>query len=132
MAEPPSPSLKVVIPRKKYGHSPSTALKSLILLDWEIFGNVKRIVDSMDSAEEPHGGNQKESFQSNHMFRTYLQDFNETAYNSVLQSDAYDAETVSKLAWNPLAIYRTFARFENYITKWMAPQEDERGDILER
>ena len=50
----------------------------------------------------------------------YLQDFNETAYNSISDTSNGTAqnEAVSKLAWNPLAIFRTFWRFENYVKMW--------------
>ena len=50
----------------------------------------------------------------------YLEDFNETAYNSVSQAHHVDVEaTVDKLAGNPLAAYRAFWRFENFIKPWL-------------
>ena len=51
---------------------------------------------------------------------SYLEDFNETAYKLVFipSNDTGFEERVTKLAGNPLAVYRTLLRFENYIKMW--------------
>lgn len=54
---------------------------------------------------------------------SYLNDFNETAYTSLMEADP-DSDMVAKLAWNPLAAFRTLWRFENYVKPWMT------GDLL--
>lgn len=63
----------------------------------------------------------------------YLQDFNETVYNLIDETNATDMESVAKLAWNPLAAYRTFWRFENYVKTWLKREsEDGEGQLIKR
>ena len=49
-----------------------------------------------------------------------MQDFNETTYNAIseMANGTAQNEAVSKLAWNPLAIFRTMWRFENHVKMW--------------
>ena len=54
----------------------------------------------------------------------YLQDFNESAYNSIeLNSSNLDSK-VAELSSNPLAVYRTYWRFLNFIRKWAEEPEN--------
>ena len=55
---------------------------------------------------------------------SYIQSLNESAYKA-LEVEAFDTELVEKLAWNPLAIYRTFCRFENFIKPWITGEIQE-------
>ena len=65
--------------------------------------------------------------------RRYLDDFNETVYNSILEANTTEMDAVKKLAGNPLASYRTFWRFENYVKKWMTEEfEGEPGKLFRR
>ena len=59
------------------------------------------------------------------LFNSYLQDFNESAYNSILvvTNETERNELLAKLAWNPLATYRTMWRLENYVKKWAQMDE---------
>ena len=59
-----------------------------------------------------------------------MQDFNESLYKKVLDLDA--TEVVEMVAVNPLAIYRTFWRFENYVKKWRLREIQESKGIFLR
>ena len=67
----------------------------------------------------------------NFTIRSYFQSFNESAYKA-LESEPGDKELVDKLAWNPLAIYRTFWRFENCVKPWLATEIQERHGTFKR
>ena len=44
------------MPKRKYAHSPSASLKSLVRLDWQIFLGLKSILVSMENCAEEKGG----------------------------------------------------------------------------
>ena len=101
---------KVEIQVRKYAHSPRSNLEASVQLDWEIYQNVKRIFRPSTADGSSNNGHVELL-----IFR-YLQDWNETLYNARLWK-ATGAETVITLARNPLGVYLTFWRFENYIKK---------------
>ena len=55
----------------------------------------------------------------NHEHYSYIQSFNESAYKPLEVQARVNRELMETLAWNPLAIYRTFWRFENFIKAWV-------------
>ena len=89
---------------RKYAQSPSTHLEAFIQLDLDIYQNLQRLF--------PPGVEQVDNDLTQSLVLGYLQDFKETAYN-----DVTDAEAAKELSGNPLAVYRAFWRFENYIKK---------------
>ena len=98
----------------KYAQAPSSNLQALLQLEWKIFQKFKRILPPLMTQSGKLG-------QAQSLLIRYLKDFNETAYNSILlkTSGTDTNEAVSQLSWNPLAVYRTFWRFENYIKEFL-------------
>ena len=106
---------------RKYAQSPSTSLKALLQLDWEIYQNLNRMIPTRIAHNEAES-----------LIQMYLQDFNETAYKTLLsqRNETEVAEAVSNLSGNPLAVYRAFWRFENCIKKLLRlPAQDFGGDL---
>ena len=66
-----------------------------------------------------------------------METFNERAYKPIMttKNATVNKELVSRLAENPLAIYRAIFRLENFVKKWILDsREDEkvlRSSILE-
>ena len=103
---------------RKYAYSPGSTLEALVRLDWEIYQNIRGIF----SPRMDYGG----SGQAQSLVLSYLQDFHETAYHARrLNTNGTDAETVARLSRNPLAVYRTFWRFESYIKKFLHLQAED-------
>ena len=92
----------------KYAVNPKSKLEALFHLDLEIYKNVVRLFPPKLCANPSPAES---------LVLSYLQDFQETFGDNILKSGAHDAEIVSNLIRNQLAIYRTLWRFENYIQK---------------
>ena len=103
---------------RKYAQSPRGKIEAFIQLDLQIYQNIKRLLRP--------GVPEHDNGQARSLILRYLQDFNDTAYNALLSKrNETNAEAVRKLSGNPLAIYRAFWRFENYIKKLLRHSEEE-------
>ena len=113
---------KVEYEIRKYSHIPSSHFKAFIQLDWEIYNNVNRL--------SPTSMVQTKDGQAETLIRKYLQDFKDTAYDAMLlKKNGTNAGTVTKLSGNPLVVYRTFWRFENYVKQLLRLPADDFAEL---
>ena len=107
---------------RKYAQSPRDNLEALLQLDLEIYQNIKRLL--------PPRIAQVGSDQARSLILSYLQDLNQNPYSAILlNTSTHVAEVVGKLSRNPLAVYRTFRRFENYIKKLLRLPDKDLADL---
>ena len=106
---------------RKYARSPNGNLEAFIQLDLQMYQNINKLLRP--------GVPQHKNGQARSLILRYLQDFNDTTYNSLRNGTNAD-EAVIKLSGSPLAVYRAFSRFENYIKKLLRHATEDLGAEL--